>query len=101
MSLIFDSFPDRKHAEDFSAAVKEQFPQHQTHIWMSQHDMQELCMRQGPGGNATPEEMNIEADVFPWKLEPPIVLVSRLKDGEHEHEIEQLVKTFGGVFAGT
>jgi hypothetical protein len=45
--------------------------------------------------------MNIEADVFPWKLEPPIVLVSRLKDGEHEHEIEQLVKTFGGVFAGT
>ena len=41
-----------------------------------------------------------EIDPFPFLLRPPIILVSRQKP-EVEREIEALVKTMGGQYAGT
>jgi hypothetical protein len=67
---------------------------------MDQDDMEELFPRQ-LNGKATLAEMEIEADVFPWQLHAPIVLVGRSDSFREEHEIEALVAKFGGVFAGT
>ncbi|MGB9432354.1 MAG: hypothetical protein WBQ89_08940 [Candidatus Acidiferrum sp.] len=118
MSLIFDSFPTVQKALAFQQAVEAKFPEHRTHVWMSQGEMEKLCRRQLDFcitglGSLSPEEAEIEADMFPWQLIPPIVLVSRAEFDDPDREsalqqmikretaIEQMVKKFGGVFAGT
>ena len=68
---------------------------------MDQDEMNELDWRKRPGGDATPEDLNIESDYFPFRLDPPIVLVGRNDSYDEEREIEALVSRFGGVFAGT
>ena len=100
MSLIFDRFPNREQADAFQKAVAARFPQHQTHLWMRQDEMESLFDRQ-LHGKVSEQELEIEADMFPWVLEAPIVLVSRSEDGEHEAAIEQMVTRFGGTWAGT
>ena len=107
MSLIFDGFADLEHAQSFEQAVKERYPNRRTHIWMSQDEMEDVWVRHRRG-LATPGELAVEMDAFPWQLDPPIVLVSRVATPDHwetdariETSIESLVKRFGGVFAGT
>ena len=100
MSLIFDHFRTIQQASGFQKVVEQRFPEHRTHMWMSQDQMEALFNRQ-LRGDASAEEAEIEADMFPWVLTPPIVLVGRLEHGEHEDEIEQLVQHYGGEFAGT
>lgn len=76
--LIFDSFPSRKHAEKFVNAIWKRF-----YLSCQIHDSQDASNK---------------ADLFPFKLYPPIVLVER---GYKEEEVEQLVDKFEGRFAGT
>ena len=80
--LIFDQFPDKKHAEDFAAAVRD------------------------TNGRATivcdTQDESDYHDPFPFKLTPPIVLVER-EYGivTSEWPLPQFAKNFHGVFAGT
>ena len=47
------------------------------------------------------EQSNV-ADLFPFQLSPPIVLVERLEIGDElKAEIEDLVQSFGGAIADT
>jgi hypothetical protein len=99
MSLIYDSFPTLAKAQGFQRAAEKRFPQRRTRIWMSQEDMESwftrMLNREVP--------FDIECDCFPWQLYAPIVLVSRLEDGDHAHwdALQTLVKNFGGTFVGT
>lgn len=80
--MIFDNFPSREKAEDFAAAVKKNYNRE---CWV--HDTQESSNAQDP---------------FPYRLDPPVVLVER--DYNHftwEEEIAALVKQYGGTYAGT
>jgi hypothetical protein len=82
--LIFDRFPSRELAEEFVAAVKEAFG---LKGWV--YDEQETAC---------------QTDVFPWKLDPPIVHVERCWDREDRSDLEWKVRDFvdyfGGTFAG-
>jgi hypothetical protein len=99
VSLIFDSFADVETAEAFRQAIERQFPGRRTHLWMDQAEMEELDFL----ARWAEVELEIESDVFPLQLCPPIVLVGRNDphDDEEEREIEALVVRFGGIFAGT
>jgi len=80
--LIFHQFPDKKHAEDFAAAVRDTYGR-ETHVCDSQEESDYL-------------------DPFPFKLTPPIVLVEREYGFVTEAwPLPQLTKKFHGVFAGT
>jgi hypothetical protein len=95
MALIFDGFPTMAAAEAFAAGVRE---------------------RDGRGVGVFPDQAaseariddvklglakDHEADVFPWRLAPPIVLVSREGDDAEEETIVALAEELGGDFAGT
>jgi hypothetical protein len=87
--MIFDRFPNRIKAEAFAKAVKE----------MNCH----AC-----GGKSTREAIICDSqkesnsiDIFPFKLDPPIVLVERYEDLSGEKEVRKLVSQFDGEFAGT
>jgi len=85
--LIFDKFPDKAQAEQFAAAIREEFYL-RAWIYMSQDESDQV-------------------DPFPFVLDPPIVLVERpnglstARAIQRETKIEKRVKTFGGDFAGT
>jgi hypothetical protein len=93
--LIFDRFPSREVAEQFAQTVEKR-SQRKTEIWESQEAMQAECLRWLAGDKSTRM-----ADVFPWVLDPPIVLIERDAEYSREREIEVSVKPFGGTFAGT
>ena len=82
--LIFDKFPDQKHADAFAVHVRDTFLR-ATRVCDSQ-------------------EKSNQYDLFPFLLQPPIVLVER-DSGKRgcllESQIEEAVKQFGGEFAGT
>lgn len=79
--MIFDNFPARKDAEAFAAHVKAEFGRDAT-VYDSQADSNKV-------------------DVFPFRLEPPIVLVQRLDDHDGEDDVEESAVRFKGQFAGT
>lgn len=86
--LIFDSFPDKKSAENFATTVAAIF----NGLKGSVYDSQDKSNR---------------VDPFPFVLNPPIVLITRpeYKDIDLEYNverfIEKLVIKFDGEFAGT
>lgn len=79
--LIFDGFPNRNAAEGFSQHIQAEYKR-DAKVYDSQAD-----------SNAV--------DPFPFRLNPPIVLVERKDDYSDEEEIERSVKNFNGSFAGT
>jgi hypothetical protein len=79
--LIFDGFKSRAQTLAFRRHVELVFARK---TW--------LCETQ---------EEAYEIDPFPFQLFPPIILVARRDDYEGEDEIEESVKSFGGLFAGT
>ncbi len=79
MAMIFDNFPDERAAERFAEAVQERFPGKKARVFLT-------------------VAAAIKADPFPFDLTAPIVHVTR---GRKEKECRQLVKEFGGEFAGT
>jgi hypothetical protein len=98
MSLIFDNFKSRERAEEFAADVRLTF-RRRTDV----HDTQEEMVGaagHNPFKKAKDGKLH---DYFPYKLNPPIVLVERL-DNEPpgtESRIIDLVVKYGGEFAGT
>lgn len=78
--LIFDRFKDKEQAKNFAAAVSSKFKL-KCHVCDSH------------------EEAN-KIDVFPFELDPPIVLVERASE-KTESGVTNLAKEFGGTFAGT
>lgn len=68
MSLVFDSFPDREHAERFAAAVNRVEPELATKVLATVAASDALV-------------------IFPFKLTPPIVHVERPYSG-HDSDIE-------------
>lgn len=84
MALIFDGFSSREQAEKFVEFVKNTYAL-KGDVFDSHEEMQ----------TPTPDKLS---DVFPFDLEPPIVLVER---GETDSEVVQSVSQFGGSFAGT
>jgi hypothetical protein len=79
--LIFDSFPDRKSAEKFAAAVVAEYD-HGAEVFDSWHDSQ-------------------RSDPFPFQLDGFIVHVERREDYADESQIIALVRSHGGSYAGT
>lgn len=79
--LIFDRFPDLAHAGAFVTAVRA------------------LTGRR--------VEIYLDADaaaddaLFPFELEPPVVLVGRHENLSGERRLEELVDRYGGRFVGT
>lgn len=93
MSLIFDSFKTREDAERFARDVKAAF-RRRTDV----HDTLEEMT-----GTGNPLHKNDDGklhDVFPWSLNPPIVLVERGNEVD-DKRIEYLVEMYGGKFQGT
>jgi hypothetical protein len=86
MSLIFDKFPTREHADKFALDV---------------------CHHYGLDATVfASEEDAFEHDPFPFDLTAPIVHVERpdvspSEDEAIERYIERLVTHYGGAFAGT
>lgn len=86
--LIYDSFADRKSAEEFAAAASTVFKGLRSYVFDTQHEADGY-------------------DFFPFLLTPPIVLITRpdYKNMELEIKVEEfigkLVKSFKGEFAGT
>lgn len=82
MAMIFDRFETRESAESFGATVKEKFGKDSTvHADQASSD---------------------EVDPFPYVLDGFIVLVERdYENYSDETEIQSLVGSFGGKFAGT
>ena len=78
--LIFDKFPSSLKAETFAEHVR---------------------LKHGLSASVfdSQEESN-KVDIFPFALNPPIVLVERA-DGKTEVTVENLVVAFDGTFAGT
>jgi hypothetical protein len=81
--LIFDGFPSRALADAYAAWVIAKY-ERQACVYDSQEDSDAV-------------------DPFPFRLNPPIVLVDRLESDTvaHQARIEKSVKKFGGQFAGT
>ena len=82
--MIFDSFPSPQQAADFARDIESRF-RLTSQAFLSQ------------------EESN-KYDAFPFRLNPPIVLVERpnIDDREHfEQLIEKSAQKFHGKFAGT
>ena len=85
--LIFDSFPSRTDAEKFANHVKATFDL-ETRVFDNQNDSDKV-------------------DPFPFILYPPIVLVERPPernggiDDKAEENLQKLVTSFKGDFAGT
>jgi len=84
VSMIFDRFQTRRDAESFAA-----------HVTRKHH--LRACVYDSQADSETGEL----ADVFPWQLDPPIVLVERSERPEVERCVERVVQDFNGVFAGT
>lgn len=81
MSLIFDQFKSREHADKFALDVKQRF---------------------GLGTQVfTTEEEAFQHDPFPFDLQAPIVHVDRSEDAGVERYVERWATHYGGVFAGT
>lgn len=90
--LIFDRFPSREQATAFARSVRE------SGLQASVYDSQEISNR---------------VDPFPFKLDPPIVLIERPPlavdateqdfdaRSDREEKLRSLVSRFGGHFAGT
>jgi hypothetical protein len=80
---IFHRFPTREKADEFAAAITEQYNRKTFVYYSSQAE-----------SDAT--------DVFPFRLDPPIVHVDNfeLRDPERD-AIRDSVEKFGGEFAGT
>ena len=80
--MIFDRFPTKEDAKAFAEKVTATYGREAT-VYDSQ------------------EESN-KVDIFPFQLDPPIVLVERdYENFTFESEIEMLVKDYKGIFAGT
>lgn len=79
--LIFDRFPTLAAAEAFAEYVGRVAPELETQVYESVRESD-------------------TAVVFPFELEPPIVHVDRA-GAELERQLEDLVESFGGRFAGT
>ena len=77
--MIFDRFPSKEKAEQFAADVSAAFGRQAT-VHDSQRDAE-------------------TRDVFPWQLDPPIVMVDR--DDGTDDPISEMVESYGGTFAGT
>jgi hypothetical protein len=98
MCLIFDSFQSIGEAERVAAAISQRFKL-RTDVWADQDSMQTEFSwdHPHPAGRLT--------DVFPWKLNAPILLVERTHWHERrlqqEGEIADAVIELGGNFAGT
>lgn len=78
--LIFDGFESRLQADTFATTVAAEFG-----LAATVYDTQ---------------DQSDAVDIFPFTLDPPIVLVQRA-DPELEARVELLVERFGGRFAGT
>lgn len=78
--LIFDGFDSRFQAETFSTTVAAQYG-----LAATVYDTQ---------------DQSDAVDIFPYTLDPPIVLVQRAAP-KLEARVEVLVERFGGRFAGT
>jgi hypothetical protein len=110
MCLIFDRFKTRKDADAFAASVTEKYGR-KTSVYDTQAASEGVN-----GGNPFVESEDSELhDIFPWALEPPIVLVERfysdgtnafsvdavIKESAAEEAIANDVEKYKGVFAGT
>lgn len=78
--LIFDGFESRFQAENFATTVATQFG-----LVGTVYDTQ---------------DQSDAVDIFPFTLDPPIVLVQRA-GSVVEAQVEALAERFGGRFAGT
>lgn len=85
--LIFDRFPSRAKAEQFATTVEKEFGL-----------ATQICESQQESDRIAP---------FPFRLALPIVLVKRPEGYDmedllkEERVVEERVRTFGGIFAGT
>ena len=79
--LIYDRFPTLAKAKQFAVNCKQRLLRRAV-----------VCRSQ--------EESN-KIDPFPFQLDAPIVLVSRLDDLSGERAVDALAAHFGGTFAGT
>lgn len=78
--LIFDQFTDSDQADQFAIRVRDTYG---------------LTTRV-----CNSREAFDKCEIFPFELQPPIVLVERCDD-KLESEIESMVDEFHGKFAGT
>jgi hypothetical protein len=92
--LFFDEFPTAARAEEFARAAAERFGR-KTAVWDDQDAMSDACVAWVRG------ESDVLADIFPWELVPPIVLVERNASLDGEREIKGFAKQYGGTYAGT
>ena len=91
--LIFDSFPDKKAAEEFASMIRERY-ERSTTVHETQEDAHTYLL--------------CHCDVFPFGLFSPIVIVERTpqwfekeEEMEKEREMKKLAHEFDGEFAGT
>jgi hypothetical protein len=105
VSLIFNRFENRRDADAFAKYVTEKYGRK-----VSVYDSQ--AVSQGVNGGCPsdePEPDDEVHDVFPFQLDPPIVLVERLWAADQvttlkiadEDTIIDDVEKYKGVFAGT
>jgi hypothetical protein len=94
-------FPSRDKAEAYAKAVDKLGLR--TAIWDSQKEMNEAGVRavSNRNQNDTDPKTGLLADVFPFEVPMPIVLVERFVDEAAESQAEAMVSKYGGVFAGT
>jgi hypothetical protein len=100
MCLVMCGFPSRVKAEKYAETVK--VLGLRASVWNSQSEMNEAGCRAAANRkqNDTDPETGKLADVFPFEVQTPIVLVERT-GVELETQLEALVEDFGGEFAGT
>ncbi len=79
--LIFEDFSNRAAAELFSDALKTEFPDREIVICDTQEEAD-------------------KHDLFPFELNPPIVMISRMSREDEDKAIE-MCESFGGSCAGT
>ena len=88
MALIFDRFNSQQDAERFVAKLKVVMPERQATVYLD-------------------AEKASSAACFPFELDIPVVLVTRLSNLEspnyiaQETQVTSIANEFGGEFAGT
>jgi hypothetical protein len=80
MAMIFDQFPDTGTARAFAASVGNLYHT-ECPVFENRDDSD-------------------AADPFPFGLAPPIVHVPRM-DERAEQRVQEMVRSYGGVYAGT
>lgn len=81
MAMIFDRFPSRDAANRFAGETESRYGLAAT-VWDTAAEA-------------------AAADLFPYELVAPVVLVARSDDEAEEAAIEASVTAYGGTFAGT